>query len=100
MDTLATGKLDFATLTAQADRDDGPFADHLKHILVSVSRLPGVVEYVRVLLAGSARSDQDAYYRLLAAGIVKQTRDGHVTFRCDLYKRSLEQHMQNTLPLH
>ena len=94
LDTLATGKLDFATLTAHADRDDGPFADHLKRILVAVSRLPGVMEYTRALLGGDARGDQDAYYRLLSAGIIKQTREGRIVFRCDLYQRYLQQHVQ------
>lgn len=94
LDTLATGKLDFHTLTTEADRDDGPFADHLKRILVAVSRLPKVMEYVRGMLAGNVRGDQDAYYRLLSAGIIKQTRDGHIVFRCDLYQRYLQQHIQ------
>ena len=92
LDVLATGKMDLDTLNAQAVRDDGPFSDHLKRLLVAVTRLPAVVEYVRALLAGSPRNDQDSYYRLLSAGIIKQTRDGKVTFRCDLYRRYLEQH--------
>ncbi len=92
LDALATGKMDLNTLNAQAARDDGPFADHLKRLLVAVTRLPAVVEYARGLLSGNPRSDQDSYYRLLSAGIIKQTREGKVTFRCDLYQRYLEQH--------
>ena len=93
LDTLATGKLDFDTLAAQADREDGPFSDHLKRILISVSRLPGVVEYARGLLSGSPRPDQDAYYRLLSTGIIRQNREGRTAFRCELYRRYLQQHL-------
>src|SRR5438874_1977799 len=92
LDVLATGKLDSAGLEEQAARDDGPFGDHLKRILVSVSRLPAVREYVKAVLAGNARADQEAYYRLLAAGVVAQDRGGAVVFRCNLYQRYLQAH--------
>ncbi len=93
LDVLATGKYDLVSLLAEADRDDGPFGDHLKRILVSVSRLPAVVEYVTLMLNGQTSSNTDAYYRLLAAGIIKQDRDGKVIFRCDLYHSYLRHHL-------
>ncbi len=93
LDSLATGKLDFAGLLESATRDDGPFGDHLKRILVSVSSLPPVLEFVRALLAGKPNNDQSTYYRLLAAGIIRQDRDGSVRFRCELYKRHLADHL-------
>ena len=93
LDTLATGKLDFSTLLAHADRDDGPFADHLKRILVAVSRLEGVQEYVRALLKGAPSQDKNAYYRLFAAGIIRQPQAGPILFRCDLYRRYLQRHV-------
>lgn len=93
LDVLATGKLDFAGLREMADHDDGPFGDHLKRIFVSVSRLPEVVEYIRSVSRADARTDQDAYYRLLAAGIVRQDRAGQVAFRCELYRRYLQAHL-------
>lgn len=94
LDALATGKLGFADLMGQADRDEGPFGDHLKRIFVSVSRLPAVVEYVKAVSAGTARPDQDAYYRLLSAGILRQEMDGTVGFRCALYRQYLQNHLQ------
>ena len=93
LDSLATGKYDFAGLLDQADRDDGPFGDHLKRILVSVSSLPPVLEYIKGLLAGTRSQDQSTYYRLLAAGIIRQNRDGSIRFRCELYRRYLATHM-------
>lgn len=94
LDALATGKSDLAGLMAEADLDTGPFADHLQRILVAVTRLPEVTEYVRGVLRGAAGSSQDAYYRLRSAGIIKQQRDGGVRFRCELYRRYLQRHLQ------
>lgn len=78
---------------AQASRADGPFGDHLKRLLVSVSRLPSVAEYARVLLGGGGSADKDAFYRLLAAGIVRQSSGGQAMFRCELYRQHLQQHL-------
>jgi hypothetical protein len=94
LDALATGRADFGSLMEQAVRDTGPFGDHLQRILVAVSRLPEVTEYVRSVLAGAASPNQDAYYRLLSAGIIKQNRTGDVVFRCELYRRYLQGHLQ------
>lgn len=95
LDALATGKADFAGLLTEADRDDGPFSEHLKRIFVSVSRLPAVVTFTRAVLSGTATpgSDQESYYRLLAAGVIRQDRDGSIRFRCDLYRRYLAAHL-------
>lgn len=95
LDVLATGKWDFAGLMETADRDDGPFSEHLKRIFVSVSRLPAVVAYVQAVLSGQATpiSDQESFYRLLAAGVIKQNSGGRVVFRCDLYRRYLHTHL-------
>lgn len=94
LDVLATGKYELATLIDQADWDAGPFGDHLKRTLASVSRLPAVLEYTREVLAGTARPNQDAYYRLHAAGVIKQDRSGKIVFRCDLYHRYLQKRLQ------
>ena len=95
LDGLATGKWDFRALIEQAHRDDGPFSDHLKRILVSVSRLPEVMHFVKAVLRGDAapNSDQSSYYRLLAAGVITQRKDGDVDFRCELYRRYLLDHI-------
>jgi Adenylate cyclase, family 3 (some proteins contain HAMP domain) len=98
LDTLATGKCSFATLMEQAHRDDGPFHDHLKRLLIAVVRLPEVTDYARTLLAdaGSAAPvgvDHPAHYRLLSAGVIRQDRGGRVRFRCKLYQRYLATHI-------
>jgi hypothetical protein len=98
LDALATGAESVASLLARADADDGPFSDHLKRILISVSRLPEVTEYVRAALSGPVPRDQVAYYRLLSAGVLSERPDGQVGFRCELYRRYLLGHLGGPMP--
>jgi len=93
LDLLATGKYDLPGLLEDAAREKGPFSDHLQRMLVAVSRLPEVTEYVRAVLAGGAPAHAETHYRLLSAGVVKQQRDGRVVFRCELYRRYLQGHL-------
>jgi hypothetical protein len=82
----------FSDLLKKADRSDGPFGDHLKRVLISVSKLEPVLAAVRSLLEGSPVADQDALYRLLSAGIIVQSDSGCQEFRNGLYKRYLAEH--------
>ena len=90
LDAVASNRESLSTLLANADADEGPFNDHLKRILISVSRLPEVTEFVRTVLAGTAPPNQEAYYRLQSAGIVRQNTEGKVVFRCELYRLYLQ----------
>ena len=98
LDALATGKIDFASLNGQADGTTGRSAIISSAFWCRFRDFPAVVEYVRGLLAGTPRPDQDAYYRLLSAGIIKQNRDGRIVFRCELYRRYLQQLVFVPLP--
>ncbi len=98
LDALATGRESLATLMANADADEGPFNDHLKRILISVSRLPEVREYVSAVLLGNAQPNQDSYFRLVSAGVLCQNEFGKVVFRCELYRRYLKRMTNSTAP--
>lgn len=78
-----------------ADRDEGPFGDHLKRILISVSQLPEVLQAMRASLESPKISDSEGYHRLLAAGIVQQGSDNKVTYRNALYPRYLALHVKD-----
>lgn len=93
LDALATKQETLSSLLKRATADEGPFNDHLKRMLISVTSLPEVTEYVRSVLAGTAIPQQDTYYRLLSAGIVQQDTEGRVVFRCELYRAYLERMM-------
>lgn len=93
LDVLARGAMDFPTLVATADRDDGPFGDHLKRILVSVSQLPEVMEALKTSLQRPDLRDAAGFPRLLSAGVVRQRADGQVELRCEAYRSYLAAHL-------
>jgi class 3 adenylate cyclase/predicted Ser/Thr protein kinase len=93
LDAVATRHYDFATLMAQADSDEGPFEDHLKRILTAVSQLPAVLEYARAVLEARVRPRDEAYHRLLEAGVIRQSQEGQTLFRCELYQRYLRKYL-------
>ncbi len=93
LDVLSRGVMDFEALLAQADREDGPFGDHLKRILISVSQMPSVLEALRTSLSNPLLKDSDGFHRLLSAGVVEQTSDNKVRMRCELYSRYLSGHV-------
>ena len=94
LDVLARGNMDYATLLREADRDEGPFGDHLKRILISVSQLPAVMEAMRASLDNPQISESDGFHRLLAAGVVKQGNDQKLVFCNQLYPRYLAAHLK------
>jgi len=93
LDTVKRGVMDFPTLLAQADRDDGPFGDHLKRILVAVSQLPEVLEALRSSLESPQLRDAEGFHRLVSAGVMYQMGDNKIAFTCELYRRYLRMHL-------
>ena len=89
LESLAAKRESMSSLLKHADADDGPFSDHLKRILISVSHLPEVSSFAQALLSGAVPEQQDAYNRLLSAGVVRQNPEGKPVFRCELYRRYL-----------
>jgi serine/threonine protein kinase len=93
LDTVKRGVMDFADLLNQADRDDGPFGDHLKRILVAVSQLPEVLEALCSSPESPQLRDADGFHRLVSAGVMCQTGDNRITFTCELYRRYFKLHV-------
>src|SRR5207244_2221775 len=67
---MATHGLQIAALEAQADRDDGIFSDHLRRILVVLSRDAELCDVVRGVLRGQACPTSHSFYRLRTAGVM------------------------------
>lgn len=78
---------------AQADRDDGIFGDHLRRILVLLSRRPDLLEVVRRMLQGAPCPDPESFYSLRGAGIVAGESAADATLRCQLYATYLQRHL-------
>ena len=80
-------------LLASVDRDDGPFGDHLRRVLVSVSQLSTVRDTVKEVLANRFVESSPEVDRLVAAGILTKNSVGNHLIRCKLYRRYLARHL-------
>jgi hypothetical protein len=80
-------------LEGAADRDEGPFGDHLRRILVLLAQDPALCEVVRGVLQGRHCPTTESFYRLRSAGLMSgdSPRDGKL--RCQLYSTYLERHL-------
>jgi hypothetical protein len=96
LDVLARKTMSFETLLAQADRDEGPFGDHLKRILISVSQLPSVLEAMKASLQNPVISDSDGFHRLVSSGVVRQTGDNKVEITSELYRKYLHSRLRDS----
>jgi len=92
-DVLTDGAYTIESLLLNADRDDGPFGDHLKRILVSVTQLESVWDALVQSLSSPDLTDSDGLYRLIAANILIRKPNGKLELPCELYKRYLARYV-------
>jgi hypothetical protein len=92
LELLSSGKIDFSTFTQTAAQDAGPYGDHLKRVLYSVSQEPGVLNALKASLTFRPARDEDSVQRLIAAGILKEVGDT-IELSCDLYTQYLSRHL-------
>jgi serine/threonine protein kinase len=90
---MAAREIKLAALEAQADRDDGPFSDHLRRLAVSLAQDRALSEVVRRVLKGSSSVGTDSFYRLRSAGLMAGDSERDVRLRCQLYATYLEKHL-------
>jgi serine/threonine protein kinase len=82
-----------ADLENQADHDEGPFGDHLRRLLLSLSQDPGLREVVQNVLQGKPSANTDSFYRLRSAGLMAGESVRDLRPRCQLYANYLEKHL-------
>lgn len=86
-------KTSLAALEENADRDDGPFGDHLSRMLISLHHDQDLLRELRdFVLTGSTLSNS-AFYRLRSAGVLAGDSADQPRPRCDLYARYLKKHL-------
>jgi hypothetical protein len=90
---MTTNNLGLAAFEAQADRDEGPFGDHLRRILVLLARDPALAEVVRGVLRGEPCPTVEDFYRLRSAGVMAGDSAQDVKPRCQLYATYLKRHL-------
>jgi hypothetical protein len=90
---MARHGLDFKAFEAQAVSDGGPLGDHLRRLLLTVSRDAELLDAMRVVLRGGAAPPPKSFYRLRAAGVLAGDVPRHARLRCLLYRIYLERHL-------
>jgi len=91
---MASRRLGFWDFDAQAARDEGPFGDHLRRVLVSVTQLVTVREVIDKVLTNTFVPSSAEVDRLVAAGILAKNSSGNHVIRCKLYRKYLERHLR------
>jgi DNA-binding SARP family transcriptional activator len=87
---LANDGLELQTLEARADREDGPFGDHLRRLSRSLLQNTALCEAMREVLNGEVCLSMESFYRLRSAGVLVGESAPDARPRCALYSRYLE----------
>jgi AAA-like domain len=90
---LASRNLSFADFAAQSARDEGPFGDHLRRLLVSIAGDITLSNSVRDMLGGGHNTPVEVFYRLRSSGLVSGEASREMKPRCKLYETYLSRHL-------
>ncbi|HEU0176046.1 MAG TPA: serine/threonine-protein kinase [Blastocatellia bacterium] len=90
---MVVRRRDLAELEAIADREDGPFGDHLRRVIASLEQDPALREVARGILQGQPCPTQESFYRLRSAGLFAGDSARYVRPRCQLYATYLEKRL-------
>jgi hypothetical protein len=90
---MVTHNIGLAAFEDQSDRDEGPFGDHLRRILVLLTRDPVLCAAIQEVLQGRPCPTQESFYRLRSAGVISGDSTCDARPRCQLYATYLERHL-------
>lgn len=76
-----------------AGRDEGPFGDHLRRILVLLARDTVLADITRAILSGQPCPTSEAFYRLRSAGVMTGETQTELRPRCQLYADYLKRNL-------
>lgn len=93
LNEIVSENIDFATLAAKVDQDDGIFSDHLRRIVVLLERESSLYEVVKGILQNQPCPDNDTFYRLRSFGLLKGESKNNAQFRCEVYGSYLRKHL-------
>jgi class 3 adenylate cyclase len=90
---MVSRAMGLAAFEGQADRDDGVYGDHLRRLLMMLSRDADLCEVVRGVLQGRPCPTPESFYRLRSAGIMSGDSARTARPRCALYATYFERHL-------
>lgn len=85
---------DIAAFELEAVRDEGLFGDHLRRMLVLLSREAELTAALRAILRGRPCPEAESFYRLRSSGIIAGENPAEARPRCQLYAIYLERHLR------
>lgn len=88
--TLVVKRWAWPDLLRLAIRDDGPFSDHLRRHAAELRHQPALRQGLRQVITEQRCADEEARFRLIRAGLIKQVASEVYTCRCDLYRHYFE----------
>jgi len=90
---MTINNMALGTFEEIADSDEGPFDDHLRRILVLLTRDSVLANAVREILRNQPCPDIESFYRLRSAGVMAGDSTQDVRPRCQLYAIYLKRHL-------
>jgi hypothetical protein len=90
---IAEGIYSAKELFAHALAENGPFEDHLNHLLFRLYRKPELPDGMRQIIARQSCRDERMFYRLSGAGLVRREGDRVLPSRqlyADFFRRRLQ----------
>jgi hypothetical protein len=90
---MARSRWDLAAFRKQAERDDGIFSDHLRRLLVLLSKDAELCGVVRGILSGQQAAATESFLRLRSAGVLAGESVRDMRLRCQLYANYLKRHL-------
>jgi hypothetical protein len=90
---LATQEIELSAFEAQADNDEGPFGDHLRRMLASLTQDQSLCEVMRGVLRGEPCPTAESFYRLRSAGVISGDAVREAKPRSQLYATYLARHL-------
>ncbi len=82
---MVTRGVSLSDLEVQADRDEGPFGDHLRRVWVSLAQDASLCEAMGRVLQGKSCPTPETFYRLRSAGLISGDSAADARPRCELY---------------
>lgn len=90
---MASHGTNLAAFTKHADRDEGPFGDHLRRFLVLLAQDAALCDVMREILEGRPCPSTESFYRLRSAGLLAGDSAQEARPRCQLYASYLGRHL-------
>ena len=90
---MASHGTSLGTFSRAADRDEGPFGDHLRRFLVILAQDTAMCDVMREILRGRPCPSTESFYRLRSAGLLAGDSVQEARPRCQLYTNYLSRHL-------